>query len=144
MTNDNNIICRNNFIFTKDRVSYADTTQCSQLVTARLAGADLSIENGGNKSCLTTYIFNPVDTCTGTPSPEKLPPLLKTPDSGPKQVLSEDVLPSDKHMHSNFVYDKILPNGRPNLLKDYELNYQNCNFGIGDHSKCCVGGHFGR
>lgn len=26
---------------------------------------------GGDKSCLTTYIFNPVETCTGTPSPEK-------------------------------------------------------------------------
>lgn len=47
-------------------------------------------------------------------------------------------------MHSNLLYDKILPNGRQTVLKDYELNYQSCNFGVGDHSKCCVGGHFER
>lgn len=112
--------------------------------TARLAGTDLSSDNGGNKSCLTTYIFNPVDSCTGTPTPEELPSVLKTPDSGPIKSLSEDVLSSETHMHSNLLYDKIIPNERSSVLKKYALSYQNCSFGVGDHSKCCVGGHFER
>ncbi|XP_064212558.1 colorectal mutant cancer protein isoform X4 [Tribolium castaneum] len=47
-------------------------------------------------------------------------------------------------MHPNFLYGKILHDGRPNFLTEYELSYKNCNFGVADHGKCCVGGHFGR
>ncbi|CAH1283256.1 unnamed protein product [Diabrotica balteata] len=48
-------------------------------------------------------------------------------------------------MHPNFLYGKVLPDGKPNFLTDYELSFKNCNFGAGaDHAKCCVGGHFGR
>ncbi|XP_074025358.1 colorectal mutant cancer protein isoform X2 [Leptinotarsa decemlineata] len=46
-------------------------------------------------------------------------------------------------MHPNFLYGKILADGRPNFLTDYEVSYKNCNFGGVDHGKCCVGGHFG-
>ncbi|CAH1114464.1 unnamed protein product [Psylliodes chrysocephalus] len=48
-------------------------------------------------------------------------------------------------MHPNFLYGKVLPDGKPNFLTDYELSFKNCNFSAGaDHAKCCVGGHFGR
>lgn len=91
-----------------------------------------------DKSCLTTYIFNPVETCTGTPSPEKI--FLKQPII---ELKPDDVISETQHMHSNFLYGKILHDGRPNFLTDYELSYKTCNFGA-DHGKCCVGGHFGK
>ncbi|CAH1168822.1 unnamed protein product [Phyllotreta striolata] len=48
-------------------------------------------------------------------------------------------------MHPNFLYGKVLPDGKPNFPTDYELSFKNCNFSAGaDHAKCCVGGHFGR
>ncbi|KAL3277676.1 hypothetical protein HHI36_013022, partial [Cryptolaemus montrouzieri] len=46
-------------------------------------------------------------------------------------------------MHPNFLFGKIMQDGRPNFLTDYELSYKNCNFDVGTHGKCCVGGHFG-
>lgn len=108
----------------------------------RLAGSELPQSGGGgDKSCLTTYIFNPVDTCTGTPSPEKFP--LKPPQhqEPPKPIgVGNEVA----HMHSNFLYGKILQDGRPNFLTEYELSYKNCNFDLSEHGKCCVGGRFGR
>lgn len=45
-------------------------------------------EDGGNKNCLTTYVFNPVDTCTATPSPEKYP--LNDDEQTKKKIKSND------------------------------------------------------
>lgn len=114
----------------------------------------MNTESRSDKSCLTTYIFNPVDTCTGTPSPpQKFSPTLKRLSSSNEielkslpQTRDDDFLHNNSsHMHPNFLYGKILHNGRPNFLTDYELSYKNCNFGgVDEHGKCCVGGHFGR
>lgn len=105
---------------------------------------------GGDKSCLTTYIFNPVETCTGSPSPEKFP-VKTSPGSlklSPRNQHDEvtRVSPSsplDAHMHPNFLYGKVLPDGRPNFLTDYEFNFQNYGpLNRTGHGKCCVGGPF--
>lgn len=87
-----------------------------------------------------------METCTGTPSPQKTHPgdiddtLNKVP-SNDDDVIHTQVV--ETHMHPNFLYGKILPDGRPNFLRDYELSYTNCKFGAIQHGKCCVGGHYG-
>ncbi|CAG9769487.1 unnamed protein product [Ceutorhynchus assimilis] len=49
---------------------------------------------------------------------------------------------SNTHMHPNFLYGKILPDGRPNFLTDYGFNFQNYGPLGTNHSKCCVTGPF--
>ncbi|XP_048525790.1 colorectal mutant cancer protein isoform X2 [Dendroctonus ponderosae] len=45
-------------------------------------------------------------------------------------------------MHPNFLYGKILADGRPNFLTDYGFNFQNYGALGTNHSKCCATGSF--
>ncbi|XP_076252292.1 colorectal mutant cancer protein isoform X2 [Rhynchophorus ferrugineus] len=45
-------------------------------------------------------------------------------------------------MHPNFLYGKVLPDGRPNFLTDYEFNFQNYGQTNPNRAKCCVGSPF--
>ncbi|KAK9745908.1 PDZ domain of MCC-2 bdg protein for Usher syndrome [Popillia japonica] len=112
----------------------------------RLAGTDLpSTEGGGVTNCLTTYVFNPVDSCTGTPSPEKL--LLKTPNYELKRFPPSSTTENDRTASETLVspqsvaYDRKSL-GHCNYMAEYDLNLKVCQFGE-EHKKCCVGGHYG-
>ncbi|CAH1175841.1 unnamed protein product [Phaedon cochleariae] len=114
--------------------------------------SDLPEVGGGDedKSCLTTYLFNPVETCAGVQTPEKRP--SQAADAVGTRKRTENAHAHEKahapsnnaHMHPNFLFGKVSADGRPNFLRDYELSYRNCEWAEPDHAKCCVAGHFGR
>lgn len=82
-----------------------------------------------------------MDTCTGTPSPEKL--LLKTANYELKRFTPENDRSASETLVSpqSVAYDRKSL-GHCNYMAEYDLNLKVCQFGE-EHKKCCVGGHYG-
>lgn len=81
-----------------------------------------------------------MDSCTGTPSPEKL--LLKTNYELKRSTNENDrSTPETLVSPQSVAYDRKSL-GHCNYMAEYDLNLKVCQFGE-EHKKCCVGGHYG-
>lgn len=99
-----------------------------------LAAPENLSESGGDKNCLTTYVFNPVDSCTGTPSPEKT--LAK---NNEQKTLSQDDLKSPENLcEPNIILYERKCLGHSNFMAEYDINLKGCqHFGPDNYRKCC-------
>lgn len=102
-----------------------------------------NVEDGGIKNCLTTYVFNPVDTCTGTPSPEKYPLNDEQTKKTNEIIYAErDVSFLEERVVKNVVALSPSPNNIANNIKfmaDYGIKSNG-----GEYcrtQKCCCGDH---